>query len=112
MSKSTAVLSVFEEHSAIAERLADLERVPNWQRTFPSGDVALEIGHNDGAYAGGRVRLLRVVAPLGDEEAGSALIGFTGNEVEVYRVDFSCLTPTSVLTAAFLEAIGSLGGSR
>ncbi len=64
---------------------------------------------DDGTYQDGKVTRLRIVAWGNDPEAGSRLIGMTGNQVTAYEIIISAGTPVELAGEIMSATIGELG---
>ncbi len=64
---------------------------------------------HDGTYQDGKITMLRIIAWANDPEAGSKLIGMTGNEVTAYEIIISAGTPVDLAGEILSATIGELG---
>ena len=64
---------------------------------------------DDETYQDGKVTRLRIIPWGGDPEAGSKLIGMTGNQVTAYEIIISAGTPVELAGEILSATIGELG---
>ena len=64
---------------------------------------------DDETYQDGKVTRLRIIPWGGDPEAGSKLIGMTGNQVTAYEIIISTGTPVDLAGEILSATIGELG---
>jgi hypothetical protein len=73
---------------------------PDWLEIFSDSD--------DETYQDGKVTRLRIIAWGGDPEAGSKLIGMTGNQVTAYEIIISAGTPVELAGEILSSTIAEL----
>lgn len=109
------ITETIDNHETIAihgEMIADNLGLDSAHFGDGFGDAAddLEIfsESDDETYQDGKVTRLRIIAWGGDPEAGSKLIGMTGNQVTAYEIIISAGTPVELAGEILSATIGAL----
>ena len=93
---------------------ADFGGAPDYRdHRFTGSDPAdcLEIfsDSDDETFQNGKVTRIRIIPWGGDPEAGSKLVGMTGNQVIAYEIIISAGTPVDLAGSILSDTIGELG---
>lgn len=102
------ITETIDNHETLAihaEMLAD-----NLGLAFGPSPMFLDIlsDDDDETYQDGKVTRLRIIPWGGDPEAGSKLIGMTGNEVTAYEIIISAGTPVDLAGSILSDTIAEL----
>lgn len=75
----------------------------------PADCLEIFSADDDETYQDGKVTRLRIIPWGGDPEAGSKLIGMTGNQVTAFEIIISAGTPVELAGEILSATIGELG---
>lgn len=112
----TTEIETIDNHETIlihSEMLADhlnLDATFLFSHQLDGSHDRLEIfsDSHDETYQDGKVTMLRIVAWSNDPEAGSKLIGMTGNEVTAYEIIISAGSPVELAGEILRSVIAEL----
>ncbi len=108
------ITELIADHETIAihaEMMADSFGLhTTWLEGLEATTPALEMfsSDDDETYQDGKVTRLRIVAWANDPEAGSKLIGMTGNQVTAFEIIISAGTPVELAGEILSATIGEL----